>query len=369
LIIGRIGNLLTVRIFTLAAKATGTMRKKILGFNDLKYSPLIILFLGLITPIAFFGVNPVREPIGYLINSTISTLMTVIYYFSVTDLTIRLRVRYPDMQTTPRRLVLQIFWVAVLVSFIQTIVTGFFAYFQIHGEGYSIPTGLQVFLASIFLTFMVLAIFEVIYIFQKYRHAEIEREKLQRMNAKSQLEALKNQVNPHLLFNSLNTLTSLIPEDPTLAVEFVQKLSASYRNILTFRDEKLISLRKELDALDSYIFLLKMRFQDKIIVENQIPEELYEHLIIPLSLQMLIENAVKHNVVSSKKPLFIQLSVKDNSLVVSNNLQIKQQSHNSTKVGLTNIKSRYKLVNDTEVKIIETDEIFQVQLPLIKLSK
>jgi len=103
-------------------------------------------------------------------------------------------------------------------------------------------------------------------------------------------------------------------------------------------------------------------------IENNIPKSLNEHLIIPLSLQMLIENAVKHNIVSAKKPLKIQLHATDNSLIVSNNKQIKLQNHNSTKVGLANIKSRYKLVNDTEVKVTETDESFQVKLPLIRIS-
>jgi LytS/YehU family sensor histidine kinase len=110
-----------------------------------------------------------------------------------------------------------------------------------------------------------------------------------------------------------------------------------------------------------------MRFQDKIIIENNIPESFNEHLIIPLSLQMLIENAVKHNIVSAKKPLYIQLKIADNCLIVSNNKQIKSQVHNSTKVGLENIKSRYKLVNDTEVEVIETEDAFKVKLPLIKI--
>lgn len=344
-------------------------RQETFGFNDLKYAPFIILIMGLITPLMFFGAKPFKYPLEYLVNVLISTLISTIYYFIITTLAMRIRQRYPNLSQIKKRIQSQLLGAGIIILLVQSLTSTIFFMFDLN-KAYerNSPTILQIVLASIFLTLFVMSIFEGVYLFQKYKEAELEREKLQRINLQSQLNTLKNQVNPHFLFNSLNTLTSLIPEDPNLAVEFVQKLSASYRNILTFRDEKLISLEKELAALDSYVFLLKMRFQDKIIIENNIPTSVNEHLIIPLSLQMLIENAVKHNIVSAKKPLLIKLNIIHNYLIVSNNIQIKSQVHNSTKVGLANIKSRYKLVNDTEVRVIETDNTFQVELPLIKLT-
>ena len=338
-------------------------RREIIGFNDYKIAPFIILFYGLMTPIIFFGAKPFELSSDYIINCLISGILSAIYYFSIVEIMVRLRRKLPSAQETGKRLMQQVMWtgIEIIVSLILENI-GF------NDNHPAEPTSLQVLSASIFLSGMTMSFYELFYMFKKYKEAEVAREKLQRINLQSQLNTLKNQVNPHFLFNSLNTLTSLIPEDPNLAVEFVQKLSTSYRNILTFRDEKLISLEKELEALDSYVFLLKMRFQDKIIIENDIPASLNQHLIIPLSLQMLIENAVKHNIVSAKKPLTIKLNASDNYLIISNNKQIKLQDHNSTKVGLANITSRYKLVNDTEVKVIENENTFKVKLPLIKIS-
>lgn len=342
-------------------------RREIIGFNDLKIAPFIILFYGLITPIMFFGAKPFQYFSDYFSNFVVSIIMSTIYYFSIVEIVVRMRRSYPSTKEIGKRSVRQIIWAGIVIITVQIFVSIVMRSIGLDNNHSAEPTKLQVLLASTFLSGMTMSFYELFYMFKKYREAEIEREKLQRINLQSQLDTLKNQVNPHFLFNSLNTLTSLIPEDPELAVEFVQKLSTSYRNILTFRDEKLISLEKELNALDSYIFLLKMRFQNKIIVENNIPTSLNGHLIIPLSLQMLIENAVKHNIVSAKKPLIIKLAAVDNYLIISNNKQIKLQVHNSTKVGLENIKSRYKLVNDTEVRVIETEDIFQVELPLIKI--
>ncbi len=320
------------------------------------------------TPLVFFGAKPFELYSIYLLNAVISGITSTVYYFSIVEIVIRMRRRYPSAQDTDKRLTRQVIWACFIIVIVQFFICFIMENIGLNSQHWTRPTNLQVLLASIFLSGMTMSCYELFYLFKKYKEAEVAREKLQRINLQFQLNTLKNQVNPHFLFNSLNTLTSLIPEDPNLAVEFVQKLSASYRNILTFRDEKLISLEKELAALDSYVFLLKMRFQNKIIIENNIPTSVNEHLIIPLSLQMLIENAVKHNIVSAKKPLLIKLNTIDNYLIISNNKQIKSQVHNSTKVGLANIKSRYKLVNDTEVKVIETDNTFQVELPLIKLT-
>ena len=181
------------------------------------------------------------------------------------------------------------------------------------------------------------------------------------------MEGLKSQVNPHFLFNSLNTLIYIIPENTDRAIQFVQKLSKVYRYILEIRDKKLIPLEEELDFLHSYIFLLKERFGDNLEVNLSIPSDILVQQVVPLSLQILFENAIKHNIISDKHPLKIEVFFKDEKLVVQNNLQLKKQAMPSTKVGLQNIKNRYAFFTDEKVDINDDGPYFKVTLPLIKM--
>ncbi|MFQ5446867.1 MAG: sensor histidine kinase, partial [Saprospiraceae bacterium] len=198
---------------------------------------------------------------------------------------------------------------------------------------------------------------------------QLEKERLVKENVQSQLESLRNQVNPHFFFNSLNTLAYLIPEDPAKAENFVQKLSKAYRYILEIRDKQLVTLEEELVFLDSYTCLLQERFGENLLVKVDAPEEILPYKLVPLSLQMLFENAIKHNVISTQSPLVIEVFVENTDrLVVKNNLQRKNQTMPSTKVGLENISRRYKLVSDHEVEVIMTQQSFIVILPLIKVE-
>lgn len=223
------------------------------------------------------------------------------------------------------------------------------------------------FSAGLFNSILVISIYEAVYFMKRYMHSAAEAEQLKREMVQSQLETLKNQVNPHFLFNSLNTLVSIIPDDRDVAVEFVRKLSKVYRYILEINDRELILLREELEFLNSYIFLQKIRFGDNLVVKMEIPEHLLEHQVVPLSLQMLLENALKHNVVSTEKPLHIEIYIgkNDQTLVVRNNLQLKQQVLDSTGTGLKNIRNRYHFASGREVETIVTTSAFIVALPLI----
>jgi LytS/YehU family sensor histidine kinase len=212
---------------------------------------------------------------------------------------------------------------------------------------------------------LVSSIYEGIYLNARWKASLIEKELLKRENIESQLEGLRSQVNPHFLFNSLNTLAYIIPQDPDRAVKFVQQLSKVYRYILEIREKKLISLREELKFLDSYIFLIKERFGENLQVDISIPKSIYEENIIPLSMQMLFENAIKHNIISSSKPLTIEVFLQDGKIRVRNNLQKKKQSMPSTQVGLQNIRNRYAFFTDQRVEVKEDDHTFSVGLPLI----
>jgi LytS/YehU family sensor histidine kinase len=193
-----------------------------------------------------------------------------------------------------------------------------------------------------------------------------EKEMLKRESLLAQLSALKTQVNPHFLFNNLNTVCSIIPENPQQAIHFVQQMSKVYRHILEVKDEQSISLKEELDVLRAYAFMLKTRFGDNIDICINVPEEKLRRKIVPLSLQILMENAIKHNIVSSDKPLKIDVFSEDGKLVVSNNLQKKNQENESTGIGLDNLRNRYRLLGDRQVEVKESGAIFIVSIPLIE---
>ncbi|NJO00257.1 MAG: histidine kinase [Bacteroidia bacterium] len=217
------------------------------------------------------------------------------------------------------------------------------------------------------LTALVGTIYESTYFFQKWKQSMVEAEKLKSQHIQSQFEVLKNQVSPHFLFNSLNTLITIIPENPELAVEFTEKLSKVYRYILQNKDKELVPLSTELSFVKSYVFLLKIRFGDNLTVNYDIDTTYLNDYVAPLTLQMLVENAIKHNIISVDKPLQIHIYVENGtSVIVKNNLQLKTLIHSSTKVGLNNIKQRYYYLSHQAVDIITTTQNFLVALPLIK---
>lgn len=189
---------------------------------------------------------------------------------------------------------------------------------------------------------------------------------LQKEKLLSQFEVLKQQVNPHFLFNSLNVLTSLIKIEPELAEKFTEHLAKVYRYVLENKDNELVNLSTELDFLSAYLFLLDIRFEDKLRVNISISEYLQQLRIIPLALQLLIENAIKHNAMSKKKPLIIDIFVDSQQrLNVINNLQEREAHFASTGVGLQNILNRYQLLNKPSPEIEKTDSQFIVRIPLI----
>ncbi|MCU0418606.1 MAG: histidine kinase [Cyclobacteriaceae bacterium] len=212
----------------------------------------------------------------------------------------------------------------------------------------------------------------IVFYMNKYKRAQLQAEVLKKQSIEARFDALRNQINPHFLFNSFNVLSTLVYKDADTAARFIDQLSNVYRYLLYNQDQKLIRLKEELDFIESYLFLLKIRFQENLRVINDIPEEKKETYIAPATLQLLIENAIKHNVVSKKDPLEIRLFVENgtpevNKLVVENNLQPKAVKEESSKLGLRNIQSRYEfLVGQRAVEVIQ-DTRFTVKIPLLKI--
>jgi len=203
-------------------------------------------------------------------------------------------------------------------------------------------------------------------LFQNYQTQQmgVELERTKAVNLGAQYELLKQQVNPHFLFNSLNTLKSMVEIQDPNSSDFILKLSDFYRFTLESRKLDLISLREELQILDSYVYLLKARFEDGFVLNNNIDQKQYDAAIPPFTLQLLIENCIKHNVVSLDKPLHINLYTEDNFLIIENQIQLKRGVL-STGVGLDNINQRFMHLVHREIEIDKTETIFKVKIPLI----
>lgn len=194
-----------------------------------------------------------------------------------------------------------------------------------------------------------------------HRFASLEREKI-----KFQFETLKSQVNPHFLFNSFNTLISIIENDKNVAVEYVENLSEFFRNLVNYRDKDLITLKEEIELSSSYFFLQQKRFGKGLVMILNISEETKKYCIPPLVVQILIENAIKHNAVSKETPLIISLTTDADKLTIKNNLNPKRNPDTSTGSGLQNIVNRYKLLAPEKVEVTKTEKEFIVSIPLIK---
>lgn len=218
---------------------------------------------------------------------------------------------------------------------------------------------------SMLISVIIALLFYSIWYYKHRQENKVIEQKIIAGTASAKFDALKNQLDPHFLFNSLNVLTSLIEEDPIQAQKFTTSLSKVYRYVLEQKDKDLVSVDEELDFARTYVRLLKMRFEDSIIFE--VPEKASdpEAKIVPLSLQLLLENAVKHNVVTNARPLHISVVEKDGSLYVNNNLQEKQVVKKSSGVGLQNIRQRYGILTEKQVKINKTESTFSVQLPIL----
>lgn len=194
---------------------------------------------------------------------------------------------------------------------------------------------------------------------------EVVEQKLIAKSANAQFESLKNQLDPHFLFNSLNVLDSLIEENPVQAQRFTNSMSKIYRYVLEQKDKELVSVEEEIDFAKTYCELLKTRFEDAVTFEFNISEEDKKCFVVPLSLQLLLENSIKHNFATSSKPLNIKIFTEKGNLIIENNLQTRELPNTSTGVGLANIVSRYNLLTERNVFVEKSEAFFRVKLPIL----
>lgn len=338
-----------------------------IAFNDTWLMILGISWLAFIIPVVFFGARFGMEP-RYKLSIFFVTLTTCsVIWLGNRFLMIWSRTRYPSFDQARKRLWMQAGWM-FLFTLVANNILGY-VFKDVCKRALPYHTDLDNLInsnfAALFCSLTVVAIYEVIYFMSELKKSVEEKERLKTESLMAQWNALKTQVNPHFLFNNLNTLSSIIPDNPDQAIDFVQQLSKVYRHILEVKDEQSILLSEELEVLRAYVFLLKTRFGENLGIDIHVAEEKLRQKIVPLSLQLLMENAIKHNIVSAAKPLRIEVFAEDGRLVVRNTLQKKHQETESTGIGLDNIRNRYKLLGNREVVVKEDQSSFTVSIPLI----
>jgi sensor histidine kinase YesM len=218
---------------------------------------------------------------------------------------------------------------------------------------------------TLLISFNMSLIFTAIGFFIAWKREVVNSEKLKTEMMAYKYESLRNQINPHFLFNSLNVLSDLVYDDQALAVKFIQQMSDLFRYVLDSRDKELVPLKDELEFIRSFTFLLKTRFEDKLIIENDVKAN-PDDFIVPMTLQLLIENAVKHNEVSEAFPLRISIRKNNNYLEVENILQTKNVGEDSKKTGLKNIIQQFAFFSNQPIEIISSDNRYLVRVPILK---
>ncbi|MBN2519807.1 MAG: sensor histidine kinase [Bacteroidales bacterium] len=216
------------------------------------------------------------------------------------------------------------------------------------------------------LDMIVISLFYSTYLTKYWKKAIEANEELKRENLLAKYEALKNQVNPHFLFNSLNTLSGVVEQKPELATDFIKKLSDIYRYVLEQSDIELVSIHDEMRFVEDYIFLSKMRFGEALKFSSYIPSKNIIQLV-PLGIQMLVENAIKHNIIADDMPLKIEIGVEEGFIIVKNNIQKKKTIISEKEpMGLDNLKKRYEYLSGSSIEIINVQNEFIVKLPIIE---
>lgn len=335
--------------------------------NDKWYRIIGIPAVALVSNIIFYYDMNKRHGFSFWMDYLYSLVTAFIIWEINRQIIIYTRKKFSSYRQSIKR----IKWTAIGIVSITTIIVFLISLFydvtDYWGYDYTSVNYLYNIFAALTYAVIIGGIYEAIYYFRKWKNIEVEAEMLKKENLQSQLDSLKQQVNPHFLFNSLNTLSSLMRKDVNKAEKFLDELSKVYRYLLRNNEGELINLSTELQFIESFVHLLKTRYGDALQMTISVDEVAKNLLLPPLTLQLLVENAVKHNIIDKQMPLLITLETDDQLwLSVSNNLQKKSISLPSNKVGLSNIAGKYKLLEQPSIIISETKEKFTVSIPLIK---
>ena len=273
---------------------------------------------------------------------------------------------FPSLKQTGKRIFYKVFTNTLVMT--PSVFFIFWIYDTFHILGYHLRTEdlKWGYLIGLIINLVFDTLWEVLYVLEKYKESLTEKELAEQTHTAHEFELLKNQVNPHFLFNCFNTLSSLIQEDKEEAEQFLNELSKVYRYLLKNNEDSISTLEKEILFIGSYFQLLKTRYGEALQMNIDIDKRYYKYQVPSLSLQLLVENAVKHNIVSRQQPLMIEIfTTAGDKLVVNNNLQKKQLNRKSTHIGLNNIQLKYKLMGEKGFQVVEGKNNFMVVLPLV----
>ena len=277
-----------------------------------------------------------------------------------------IRKKFPSLKQTSKRIFFKAFTNPLVMTPSVFFIFVLYDHFHILGYHLRMADLKWGYLIGLSVNLLFDTLWEVIYLLEKYRESVSEKELLEKMSMEHEFENLKGQVNPHFLFNCFNTLSSLIEEDKKEAERFLDELSKVYRYLLRNNEEGLSSVEKEIRFIQSYYELLRTRYGEGLQLSIEIDRRYYPYQLPTLSLQLLVENAVKHNIVSRQQPLVMEIfTTAGNKLVVNNNLQRKTMNKPSTRIGLSNIRAKYKLMKLEGFQVVEGERNFMVVLPLI----
>lgn len=323
----------------------------------------IILIYNIFSAVARYTMFPQYELKWHLIIFALMSGSLLITWDGVRLLSTWLDKKLPYDDGIMKRMVVQVGISIVFMLFFRNVWLLFFLeYFR--AEFTPIVQHITFFL-DILIIMVINANYIGLHFFREWKKSAVQAERLQKERAQVQFDNLKNQLNPHFLFNSLTSLNSLIFDNQQLASDFLQHLSRVYRYVLQTKDRELVSLSTELDFISNYVFLLSTRFEEMLSITFEIPEHLLERQIVPVSLQILVENAIKHNIISEHKNLHIRIYIQNDFLVVENNLQRKNLVESSNKTGLENMKTLYGYYEERPVEVVENVNVFAVKLPLL----
>ena len=329
--------------------------------------PLIILYNYLAFGKEYFLSLP-----AFVVTTLTALLLSLAIHFALMHVCFFWRRQFPAIQQSAKRYSLSILSYMIVTAGFTGLYMWIYNRYGFFGFRFTLNFFYAIMIISLVINVLIGSIYEFFYSMQKWKESIEEKEQFQKLQLQQELNMLKSQVNPHFLFNSLNTLSSLIAEDPEQAEDFVEQMSKVYRYLLHNNEAELTNLETEIKFIRAYFHLLQTRYGQGINMLIDIPAKWNEWLIPPLTLQLLVENAVKHNAHSKQEPLHIQISTnEDEQLLVRNNLQRKNVFVDSGKVGLKNISNKYKLLRQPDIVIMEADGHFTVCLPLMspELSK
>ncbi|WP_215236534.1 sensor histidine kinase [Dyadobacter linearis] len=329
---------------------------------------LILVALGVLAALAYLILTS-PKPAFYLAALLWIVGATMLLWLGNRYISRWLNQNYPWADYDSRRFYVQIF-LSTVYSLLCVNLTYYLIKTQLTGFAPDQEQIMVLNLYGLILTIPVLSIHLGVFFMLRWKKNFTYSQELQSQNLRSQFESLKNHLAPHFLFNNLNILSSLIEKDKALAQTFLDHFSDVYRYVLRTNNLELVSLKTELEFIDSYIFMLKIRFMQQIQIRIQVGPGFYSYQIPPLSLQTLVENAIKHNKASETQPLYIEIYTNDQGyLFVKNNRQLKKRENYNAGSGLKNLAKRYAYAAKQNLEILDNTTDFIVKLPLVKIEK